>query len=202
MAGCRSAPRSCIVTPTPTPTSQPGEISVWIDGPVTGDGILTLVAAVLAAAVVIIGYSIQKEQARKAEQATVYGEAIRAVHDYLEAPYRVRRRDGGSAARMAITGHVSDVQSRLAYYETLLRVHAPTEVATAYKTLVATAKREAGPQMTAAWKARPTRNDREVPMGAKFDQPLSAAALENTIDLMGQRHAPKQQPSILPGTSS
>ena len=190
------------MTPTPIPSIPPDARLVWFDGPVTGDGIITLLAAVLAAVVVMIGYSIQKKQAREAEQATVYGEAIRAVHDYLEAPYRVRRRDGGSVARMAITDHVSDVQSRLAYYDTLLRVHAPTDVATAYKTLVATAKKEAGPQMTAAWKARPTRNDREVPMGAKFDQPLSTAALETVIDLMGQRQAPKERSSVVLETSS
>jgi len=167
-------------------------MSVWIDGPVTGDGIVTLVAALLAALVVMIGYSIQKQQAREAEQAIAYGEAIRAVHDYLEAPYRVRRRDGGSVARMAITDHLSDVQSRLAYYSTLLRVHAPKDVGAAYKQLVATAKAEAGPQLTAAWQERPTRKDQEVPLGAKFDQPLSSAALERTIDLMGHRRAPKQ----------
>jgi hypothetical protein len=180
------------VTPTPTPSIPPDAPLVWFDGPVTGDGLITLIAAVLAAVVVMIGYSIQKKQAREAEQAAVYGEAIRAVHDYLEAPYRVRRRDGGSPARMAITDHVSDVQSRLAYYETLLRVHAPADVGAAFEALVATAKREAGPQMTLAWQGRPTRKDQEVPLGLRFDQPLSAVALQKTVDLMGPRRAPKQ----------
>lgn len=178
------------MTPPPAPSIPIGADPGWFDGPVTGDGILTLVAAVLTAVVVMIGYSIQKNQARKAEQAIIYGEAIRAVHDYLEAPYRVRRRDGGAVARMAITDHVSDVQSRLAYYETLLRVHAPAEVGAAYRQLVIAAKAEAGPQMTDAWEVRPTKNDREVPLGRKFEQPRSIAGLEKTIGLMGQRKAP------------
>jgi hypothetical protein len=176
--------------PSPGPSIPPGVDPGWFHGPVTGDGVLTLVAAVLTAAVVMIGYSIQKSQARQAEQAAAYGEAIRAIHDYLEAPYRVRRRDGGAVARMAITDHVSDVQSRLAYYETLLRVHAPADVSAAYRQLAAAAKAEAGPQMTAAWKVRPTRKDREVPLGSKFEQPRSRAELEKTIDLMGKRKAP------------
>jgi len=175
------------VKPTPMPTLPADSIVTWVSGPVTGDGIMTLVAGILAAAVVIVGYSIQKRRARMAERATIYAEAIRAVHDYLEAPYRVRRRDGSSTARMAITDHVSDIQSRLAYFATLLRVHAPDEVRAAYDDLVATVKKEAGPQMTAAWQSPPTRKDREVPLGARFLQPRSLAALESTIRLMGGR---------------
>ena len=161
-----------------------------MQGAVTGDGIITLVAALLAAAVVMIGYSFQKTQARKAEQAIIYGEAIRAAHDYLEAPYRVLRRDGSAGARMAITDHVSDVQSRLAYYSTLLRVHGPIDVGEAYRELVAAARAEAGPQMTAAWRDRPTRNDRDVPLGTRLEQPRSVIALENTIRLMGKQAPP------------
>jgi hypothetical protein len=178
------------VTPSPVPSVPASVDRGWLDGPVTGDGMITLLAAVLTAVVVMIGYSIQRHQARKAEQAIVYGEAIRAVHDYLEAPYRVRRRDGGSVARMAITDHVSDVQSRLAFYDTLLGLHAPADVAAAYKELVAAAKAEAGPQMTDAWRERPTRKDREVPLGVKLEQPRSVVALNKTITLMGKRRAP------------
>jgi hypothetical protein len=189
------------VTPTPAPSFPAGTDPGWFQGPVTGDGVVTLLAAVLTAAVVMIGYSIQKKQARKTEQAIVYGEAIRAVHDYLEAPYRVRRRNGGAGARMDITDHVSDVQSRLAYYDTLLRLHAPADVGVAYKELVAAAKAEVGPQMTAAWRARPKRKDKEMPLGVKLEQPRSAAALEKTIALMGARKAGKRELSS-PGRPS
>ena len=79
--------------------------------------------------------------------------------------------------------------TRLAYYDTLLRLHAKADVGVAYKELVAAAKAEAGPQMTAAWRARPTRKDKEVPLGVKLEQPRSAAALEKTIALMAARKA-------------
>lgn len=185
------------MTPTPAPSLPAGADPGWFQGPVTGDGLATLLAAILAAVVVMIGYSIQKRQARKAEQSIIFSEAIRALHDYLEAPYRVRRRDGGAVARMAITDHVSDVQSRLAYYDTLLRLHAPPNVSVAYKELVAAAKAEAGPQMTAAWRAHPTRKDKEVPLGVKLEQPRSTAALEKTIALMRARKAAKLELSSL-----
>ena len=151
---------------------------------------MTLLAAIVASVVVMIGYSFQKEQSRKAEQAIIYGEAIRAVHDYLEAPYRVLRRDGSAGGRLAITTYVSNIQSRLAYYDTVLRVHAPADVRAAYKELVGAAKQEAGPQMTAAWRGRPTRRDRDVPIRVKLEQPRSVMAFEKAIALMGQQMPP------------
>jgi hypothetical protein len=175
--------------PTPTPPVRVGPVDVWSS--FTGDGAATLIAGILAALVVVLGLWFQKGQERRAEQARVYGEAIRAVQDYLEAPYRVRRRDGGAVARMAITDFVSDVQSRLAYYETLLQLHAPSAVSKEYSALVTIAKAEAGPQMTAAWQGRPTRRDRDVPLGDKLEQPRSAAALRATTEVMGQWRARK-----------
>jgi len=172
------------MTPSPSPSVAATEI--WVFAPVTGDGILSLIAAMLAAAVVVVGYSFQKTQARKTNQAVIYGEAIRAVHDYLEAPYRVARRDGSASARMAITSHVSDIQSRIAYFETLLRVEAPQNVSAAFRQLVAAVRAEAGPQITEAWRKRPTRRDSEVPLGSRLQQPRSQALLEETIVLMGK----------------
>lgn len=177
------------MTTTPSHTPDP-QCVAWVQGAITGDGILAFVAALLAAVVVIGGYAFQKSQARKAEQALVYGEAIRAVHDYLEAPYKVLRRDGSAGARMAITNHVSDVQSRLAYYSTVLRVHAPEDVRDAYRELVSAARSEAGPQMTAAWRHQPTRRDRDVPLLTRLEQPQSDLALENTIRTMAAKAPP------------
>ncbi len=88
------------------------------------DGIATIIAAVLAAAVAVCGYAIQQRMARRERRAAIYSEALRAVEDYLEAPYLVRRRDGSAANRQAITTHISDVQSRLAYHRALLEIHA------------------------------------------------------------------------------
>jgi hypothetical protein len=156
----------------------------WAFEALSWDGVATIVAALLAAGMVVWGYTAQQKADRKARQAILYGEAIQAVHDYLELPYRVRRRDGSAAARMAVTSHASDVQSRIDYYKTLLRIHAPDAVCGAYDALVAAAKSEAGPQMTAAWVRRPTRHDRDVSLGSQYSQPRSAAAMEKVIALM------------------
>lgn len=151
---------------------------------VTWDGNATIIAALLAAIVVVIGYHYQQREARKDRRAAIYGEAIRAVEDYLEAPYRIRRKDGSGAARQAITSHISEIQSRLAYYSALLQIHAPSSVSEAYRALVAAARSEAGKQMSEAWRAKPTRIGRQVPLLKRYSRSVSDSALKQAIQAM------------------
>jgi hypothetical protein len=94
----------------------------------------------------VLGYSFQQQLARRERCAGIYSEALRAVEDYLEAPYLIRRRDGSALTRTALTKHVSDIQSRIAYYSALLQIHAPEKVSLAYNNLVQAARSEAGPK--------------------------------------------------------
>lgn len=132
-------------------------------------------AAAIAATVAVVGYSRQQKLARAERLATTFSEALRAVEDYLEAPYRIRRRDGSHQARMTITNHISEVQSRLKYYGALISLHANGDVVTAYEQYVSEARATAGPQMTTAWKEAPTRRDRQVPLGRAYPQPTATA---------------------------
>lgn len=143
---------------------------------ISWDGIATLIAAVLAAAVAVLGYSCQQHILRKERRAAIYSEALRTVEDYLEAPYLVRRRDGSDSARLTVTTHISDIQSRLAYYDALLEIHARAEIATAYKALVSSARAEAGKAMRDAWEAAPTRRDCEVSITTRHDRSRSDEA--------------------------
>lgn len=161
----------------PLPAPAPQGFFTW-------DGNATIIAAVLAAIVVVIGYRYQQRQARKDRRATIYGEALRAVEDYLEAPYRIKRKDGTASTQQAITVHISEIQSRIAYYEGLLQIHAPDKVSTAYRTLIAAARKEAGPQMTAAWLAKPTRVGRHVTLIKRYSRSLTDVALEQAIETM------------------
>jgi hypothetical protein len=154
---------------TPTPVPVPGPLIEAI----TWDGLATILAALLATVIAIIGYSFQQSMARKERLATIYSEALRAVEDYLEAPYLVGRRDGSSSARQNVTSTISEIQSRLSYYCALLEIHAPSQISSAYGDLVRVARSEAGPLMSAAWKAKPTRKDRDVPLGKRFTRTKS-----------------------------
>lgn len=178
---------------TPTPTPMP-VLTIPSPDPfiatVTWDGLFTtagaIIAAVIAALIAVGVYSYQQKAARRAQQASIYAESIRAVADYLEAPYRIRRRDGSATARMATTDHISEIQSRISYHQSLLKIHAPAGVAAAYDDLVRAARNEAGPQMTAAWRMKPTRRDRDVPLrsGERYSHPATDAAMVRLRALM------------------
>ena len=78
-------------------TSEPGAI---------------IIAGLLAAAVAVLGYAWQQWLARADARATMYGEALRAVEDYAEAPFIVQRRSGKDA-RTVVSTQISEIQSRL-----------------------------------------------------------------------------------------
>lgn len=151
----------------------------------TWDHAATLLAAVLAALIAVVvalfGYRSSQQTARRERRAGIYAEALRAVEDYLEGPYRIRRRDGSAEQRTAITTFLSDVKSRHNYYQGLLRLHGPAAVADAYDSFVAAAIAEAGPQMTQARQLAPVRRDNQVPPergipGWALTRPMAATA--------------------------
>jgi len=159
-------------------------IELGADG-LSWDGWATIIAAVAAAAVAVGGYFLQRHFSRQHERRTIYAEALRAVHDYLEGPYLVRRRLPGPAGRVAVARHLSEVQSRLNYYSDLLRLQGPTEVADIYATAVSTAREEAGQQMKGAWRKAPIRRDAQMSLRLRFPQPRSEVALADAVRAMG-----------------
>lgn len=144
----------------------------------------TIAAATLATLVALITYQVEKRRSRHERYARTFAEAIQAVVDYLEAPYRIRRRPmRDPRIRYELTALVSDIQSRISFYEAWLATTVPT-VATAYSNLVAAARREAGPEMTAAWRAPATRSDGDVPLGQRYEHPLADAARDRCLAAM------------------
>ncbi len=103
----------------------------------------------------------------------MYAEALRAVEDYLEAPYRIRRRDGSAGVRWELTESISEIKSRITFYTGWLSINAPKAVYEEYVKFDAAARREAGAQMTEAWNGPPTTEDAGVPLGEALPQPGS-----------------------------
>ncbi|MCW2736369.1 hypothetical protein [Nocardioides sp.] len=145
----------------------------------------TLIAAGLGAAVTILvavlTFASTQAAARRERQSAMFAEALRSVEDYLEGPYRIRRSDGSHQQRAEITAYLSDVKSRHNYYCGLLRLHAPDRTARAYEDFVAAALRDAGPQMTAAWKGKPTKRNRDVPLGKAYERTRSDQAKKTVL---------------------
>lgn len=146
----------------------------------SADDTATIIAAVLAAVIAVVvasrTYKGQQRLARHDQRMTAYAEALRAVADYLEAPYLIRRRDGTAETRTAITTHISDIQSRITFYDAWLELHAKRAIHDAFKQYVTEARAEAGRQMTAAWGASATGSDADVPLGSGHAHPRAEAA--------------------------
>lgn len=155
-------------------------------GPVTWDGIATVLAALIGAIILVAGFRHERKLQTRARRAEAYAGALQAVSDYLEVPYRIRRRSGIAEDRVALTAHISEIQSRLDFNIAHLALVAPPPTHAAYVELVNVAKTEAGPQMTAAWRARPTRRDRDVPLVSPYPHPLSDRARQATLEAMAR----------------
>jgi hypothetical protein len=141
-------------------------------------------AAAIAAAIAVIGYGRQRRAERRSQRATLYGHAIAAVEAYLEAPYRIRRKDNTSETRFAITSAISDTKTAISLHQALLELHAPATVSKAYNTFATAAQREAGPQMTEAWNAKPTIEDNQVRLGNAYERTASNSARDALITAM------------------
>jgi len=121
-----------------------------------------ILAALIAALVAVAGYALTQAWARRERRAKAFADALAAVEEYLEGPYRVRRRQGSTPEiRAALAGALSDLQARIALHRAWLQVEAPA-VAPAYDDLVSTARAEAGTQMADAWNAPPLTSDAEM----------------------------------------
>ena len=155
-----------VAAATTTPQPDPGFWAGMDAGDVAtfAGVIVTLLVGIIAAVIAVKTYKTQQKETRRQQKATFYAEAVRAVEDYMEGPYRILRKDGSSEARRAITGHISDVKSRISFYTGWMAIHGTLEVRAAYDAFVTAAQREAGPQMTAAWDVRPVKKDKDVPL--------------------------------------
>jgi len=144
----------------------------------------TIIAAGVAALVVVVGYIVAQAQARQERRAKAFAEALGAVEDYMECPYRIRRRPNSDpATRQGITSAISDIQSRIAFHEAWLQVETPL-VAGKYSDLVRAARKEAGSEMQKAWLAPPLGTDAATNLGERLDRPKTDAARTEVVSAM------------------
>lgn len=149
------------------------------------EGTSSLIAGVVAATLVLVGFAIDRAVRRSSRRSEIYAGALQAVHDYLEAPYRIRRSSGEPEERFALVAAISDIQSRLSYYEGLIALLGSDAVYRGYQELLAAARLEAGNAMTHAWLAKPKRRNAQVPLGGSlYLHPKADAAHDALVKLM------------------
>src|SRR5487761_49998 len=150
-------------------------------------------AALLAGAVAVVGalisvavtYGLNQRAARRERQTKLFAEALAAIEDYAELPYRIRRRTRTTDARHELTEQVSQIQSRIAFRQAWLSLEAPG-VARSYNELVRAAKAQAGRQMAQAWLKPAITKDAQVNLGVAYPRDEINAARGQCVEAMRQ----------------
>jgi hypothetical protein len=147
--------------------------------------VITVVGAVIG---VVVTYTLNQRTGRRERQARAFAEALTAIEDYANMPYRIRRRQ--PEARHEISVELDKIQSRVAFQHAWLQIEAP-EVAAAYDHLIRAARSEAGEQMKQAWAQPPPKSDEEMSLGGAYPRAKIDAARSSCITAMcialGQR---------------
>lgn len=140
--------------------------------------------------VAFAGYLFHHHQARRERKMRAFADALGAVAEYQELPYRIRRRQGADATtRAAIAERVSDIQVKVAFHQAWLEIESEA-VADAYRTLVAAARREAGAHMSAAWQEPILADDAAMSLGTGYASPGTDAARAGCLSVMRAHLAP------------
>jgi hypothetical protein len=150
----------------------------------------------------LVVWVLNQHAARRERRNQAFSESLAAVEQYLELPFRVRRRRDGIATRHELGAAISDVQVRLAQHQGWLDLVAPT-VAPTYRDLVTAARREAGSAMSVAWLEPPITSDDGMNVGIRFSRENTDIARARCVDAMHEslRVRLGRRPRCTPGTS-
>ncbi|MYR21424.1 hypothetical protein [Streptomyces sp. SID6137] len=148
-------------------------------------------AALIVPCIALIGaylaYNFNQRAVRRERRAKTFAEALTTVEEYLEMPYRIRRRpESSSSVRQQLTDEVSGLLARMAFHQAWLQIEA-SDVAGSYSALVAAARAEAGAQMSLAWQQPPITTDVGMNLGAPYPRDQSIATRATCIAMM-RRH--------------
>lgn len=168
-----------------------------------------LLAGVIAVAGALVSvaltYNLNQRAARHERQTHVFAEALSAIEDYAELPYRIRRRPGDTpGARHELTEQISQIQSRIAFHQAWLSIEAP-DVARSYDNLVEAVKAQAGEQMKQAWQEPVITNDADVSLGTAYPRDEVNAARGLCVaamrDALGRRR-PHRSATLASGNAA
>ncbi|MEV7590927.1 hypothetical protein AB0O42_11665 [Streptomyces sp. NPDC089922] len=145
-----------------------------------------LIVPVIALVGVYITFTLNQRAARRERRSRTFAEALTAVEEYLEMPYRIRRRPTSPDARRELTDEASSLLARMAFHHAWLQIEA-SAVAEPYAALVAAARSEAGAHMSEAWQEPPIDTDSGMNLGTAYSRDRSNTARATCIRVM-RRH--------------
>lgn len=149
----------------------------------------TLLAAAIAAAVAVFGYVISQSADRRAKKAQFYAEALRAIKELEEMPYRVaKRKDSSPETREKLGSKISDIFVDISFYLSWLRIDSPL-IGDAYALMAGSAISASEQQLRYAWGLPIITEDKDVGLNEQFfgrDKPAQVvcmAAMHNELKL-------------------
>lgn len=111
----------------------------------------SVIAAIIAGFVAVIGYLLNQHSQRVERKADLYAEALRCVRVYQELPYAIWRRDDNDhAEEKELRNRAGMVYNDLQYYLQRLQVESPI-VARAYRDLFEQTRRQYRINRQLAW---------------------------------------------------
>src|SRR5437868_3685712 len=95
----------------------------------------TLLGAAIAALAAVLGYAVSQQANRQARKTQFYAEALRAIKELEEMPYRIARRlDSSPETRASLGREINDIFVNVSFYLAWLEIDSPL-VGRAYKLL-------------------------------------------------------------------
>ncbi|MFF0284272.1 hypothetical protein ACFYSW_28655 [Rhodococcus aetherivorans] len=147
---------------------------------------IPIVVVLVASSVAFSGHVYNQWANRRQQTSQKLADAIAAVNDYKDLPFRVRRRPYSSPEiRWQLSERGSEIHSRMDFHLAWLAIVSP-EVADHYKFLVETVRREAGDHIKLAWKQPLIAGDSEMnaALGDQYTYNVTSAAQESCIAAM------------------
>ena len=149
----------------------------------------TLLAAAIAAGVAVFGYVINQNVDRRAKKAQFYAEALRAIKELEEMPYRViKRKESSPETREKLGFKISDIFVDISFYLAWLRIDSPL-IGEAHALMAGSAISACEQQMRYAWGSPIITDDKDVGLNDKFfgrdksAQVVCVAAMRNELKL-------------------
>jgi hypothetical protein len=125
----------------------------------------TLLAAAIAAMVAVLGYAFNQQANRRDRKTRFYAEALRAIKELEEMPYRIaKRKDSSSETRATLGREINDIFINVSFYLAWLGIDSPI-VGRAYKLLADRAILSGEYQRRHAWRSAVKAKDDDLELG-------------------------------------
>ena len=126
----------------------------------------SVVAALIAVVGAVVAYSLGQRQAALERKRKSCAQAIADALQWLELPYRIRRRtDDAAETFSSLAERINNLREQLEFHEKWLRIEMP-DSAQKYGRLVKEVRAAAGTAIADAWRTGPVKSAEDMNIGA------------------------------------